>query len=391
MPARGGPDRRVSGSAATPERWDLFCRVVDNFGDIGIAWRLARQLARSGEREIHLVVDRLDVFARIEARIDPARDLQIVDGITVIAWSSVEDAARDIAAVVVEVLGCGLPAGYVDAMVRAARAAVWIDFEHLSAEAWVREFHGLPSPHPTLPLTKHFFYPGFDDATGGLLVEPGIARDRRVFLDSPAAIAALWQRLDVPALREGETRIALFAYPDAPFAALIDALSQASGAWSVLVPEGLPIPARGSVTVHAIPFVDQDTFDRLLWACDANFVRGEDSFVRAQIAGRPFVWQVYRQSDAVHLTKLRAFETLYEAGLPATAAAAQRRLWTAWNERHDDMPEAVRDWVSQLPALRVHAAAWRQRLVEQSPLVDRLLAFVASRKSIPRGPHGLLD
>ena len=24
--------------------WDIFCSVVDNFGDIGVTWRLARQL-----------------------------------------------------------------------------------------------------------------------------------------------------------------------------------------------------------------------------------------------------------------------------------------------------------------------------------------------------------
>ena len=30
--------------------WDLFCRVIDNHGDLGVCWRLARDLAARGER-----------------------------------------------------------------------------------------------------------------------------------------------------------------------------------------------------------------------------------------------------------------------------------------------------------------------------------------------------
>jgi len=30
-------------------QWDLFCRVIDNFGDIGVCWRLAADLAGRGE------------------------------------------------------------------------------------------------------------------------------------------------------------------------------------------------------------------------------------------------------------------------------------------------------------------------------------------------------
>ena len=27
--------------------WDMFCRVIDNYGDIGVCWRLAADLARA--------------------------------------------------------------------------------------------------------------------------------------------------------------------------------------------------------------------------------------------------------------------------------------------------------------------------------------------------------
>jgi len=371
------------------DRWDLFCRVVDNYGDIGIAWRLARQLRDHAGLDVRLVVDRLDVFARIEARIDPDREVQVVEGIAVAAWSSIAQRGDevDVAAVVVEVLGCGLPDAYLEAMVRCAaqRPPVWIDFEHLSAEPWVTGFHGLPSPHPTLPLIKHFFYPGFGGGTGGLWIEPGLDKRRCAFLASPDAVAALWERLGVPLPEPGESRAALFAYPDAPLPELLQALAD-DGRWSVLVPGAAAARAVGTARILPVPFVDQDDFDRLLWICDVDFVRGEDSFVRAQAAGRPFVWQIYGQAEDAHLTKLQAFETLYEAGLPAAAAQAQQRMWRAWNDRPDDLPGAARAWLAALPALRAHADAWRERVTAVSPLVERLVAFVEERE--PPVPGG---
>ena len=359
------------------ERWDVFCRVVDNYGDIGIAWRLARQLALDGRREVRVIVDRVDVFARIEPTVANGR---VSKGVAITAWSVCEREDGPVAAVVVELLGCGLPPRYLDAMVRTAASTpvVWIDFEHLSAEAWVPGFHGLPSPHAVLPLTKHFFYPGFGPRTGGLLVEPGIDERRVAFLASGEAVAAFWTRLGLAPPNADERRLALFAYPDAP----VDALVRSLGAgWTALVPGGTT-----DATTRAIPFVDQDDFDRLLWLCDVNFVRGEDSFVRAQVAGKPFVWQIYRQADAVHLGKLAAFEALYEADLPTDAADAQRAMWAAWNDRHDDLPAAIDGWLAALPALRDHAERWRADLVAAPPLVDRLLAFVDGLR-----PSGLVN
>ena len=55
-------------------------------------------------------------------------------------------------------------------------------------------------------------------------------------------------------------------------------------------------------------------------------VRGEDSFVRAQWAALPFVWQAYPQADAAHLTKVAAFLDRYCIGLPLSATAAVSAL-----------------------------------------------------------------
>jgi uncharacterized repeat protein (TIGR03837 family) len=65
--------------------------------------------------------------------------------------------------------------------------------------------------------------------------------------------------------------------------------------------------------LHIIPypFLSHDDFDDLLWSCNLNFVRGEDSWIRALWAGKPFIWQPYIQENNIHLIKLKAFLSRY--------------------------------------------------------------------------------
>ncbi len=386
---------RFAARDADVESWDLFCRVIDNYGDVGVAGRLARQLAGDARRSVRLWVDDLSAFARIESRLDRAADRQHIDAIEVSRWSPYGWAGIEPADTVIELFGCGLPQAYIDAMAHAVEqtsdhASIWIDLEYLSAEAWVDNFHRLPSPHPTLPLVKHFFYPGFDEKAGGLPIEAGLEDRRRAFIEDSDQVAAFWRRLQVPSSVAGEMRVSLFAYAGAPFEQLFQAMSEdRDRRWSVIVPEGvlpggtagLDVKKRGSLSIVTIPFVDQDDYDRLLWSCDINFVRGEDSFVRAQWAARPFVWHIYPQADDAHITKLHAFEERYETGLPQAAREAQGALWRAWNTQGPGIEHAWARWCDLLPELSAHAQVWRQSLASHPGLVDSLAAFVAERRS----------
>ena len=400
MPVCRTPDRLAVAVDTDRPTWDIFCRVVDNYGDVGIAWRLARQLAAGGHRSLRLFVDGIDVLARLEPRIDPESARQRVAGIDVQTWSASDDGpAIEPARVVVELLGCGLPSSCLDAMEASTNAhrdpTVWIDYEHLSAEAWTEDFHALPSPHPTRTLVKHFFYPGFGPRSGGLPFEPGLEARRLAFVDDPAMVRVFRQTLGIVDARR---HLSLFAYPDAPVAALFDALARDEETWSIVVPEGVLVESIGawfeahgvaagrarsheSLTVTTIPFVDQEDYDRLLWSSDVNCVRGEDSFVRAQLAARPFVWAAYRQADDAHLSKLAAFDALHEADMPHDLRAVSRRWSLAWNDRGQrDIVEAARAWLARRPQLQAHAEAWSASLLTQPALVDRLVAFAADRR-----------
>ncbi|MDD2915622.1 MAG: elongation factor P maturation arginine rhamnosyltransferase EarP [Gallionella sp.] len=397
-------------------RCDIFCNVIDNYGDIGVCWRLARQLANEYGLAVRLWVDDLGSFAKLCPEADATLDRQHRRGVEVRHWTADafssfsttlsrpvgpplplagEGLGERVADLVIEAFACKLPQSYIEAMAALEQKPLWINLEYLSAEDWVHGCHGLPSPHPVLPLVKYFFFPGFTKQTGGLLLERDLLARRDAFQNDTALQQAFWQSFGI-AMPDAETlKISLFAYENAALYGLFDVWANGDQPVLCLVPEGRilpqvrqyfgnmdsprPVPAggiptasgskaarsgetgeglgeitndladvswqpsrmascpirvaysRGNLQVHVLPFVEQERYDELLWACDVNFVRGEDSCVRAQWAARPFIWQIYPQHDAVHWEKLQAFLHLYNAPLSTAAGRAMQDLWQAWN------------------------------------------------------------
>jgi uncharacterized repeat protein (TIGR03837 family) len=343
-------------------QWDLFCRVIDNHGDLGVCWRLASELAARGE-SVRLWVD--DPIAL--HWMAPGHAVSS-NGVRLLHWA---EPLPDVAPgdVVVEAFGCDPPSYFVDRMARegAMRSPVWINLEYLSAEDYVERSHGLPSPQPTAygGLTKWFFYPGFTPATGGLLREA----------DALQPGAAPWDELDVWP-HPGERCVSVFAYADAPFAELFDLLEDrptllllCAGAGQAPALAALAGRAQRHLRAHALPWLTQRAYDRLLHACDLNFARGEDSIVRAMWAGAPFVWHIYRQHDGAHERKLKAMLARMQADVPV------QRLWRAWNAM-DAWPTALADELPWREACR----EWRASLLEQNDLTSQLLEFVASKR-----------
>lgn len=386
-----------------PERWDVFCRVVDNYGDVGVSWRLARQLAVEHGKRVRLWLDDLTVLAKLRPEIDPRYDLQPLEGVQV-ARLREPFAADDVADVVVETFGCDPPEPYLLAMAERTPRPRWLNLEYLSAEDWVEGSHALPSPNPRLPLVKHYYFPGFTPRTGGLLRERGLLERRRAFQADAPRQAAFWKSVAgrVPPARA--LKVSLFGYSGAPFEGLMRSVASYPGPVWLVAPEGMAATALGDrepahptirrnrrdggerreAEVIVIPFLPQDRYDELLWACDVNFVRGEDSFVRAQWAGRPFVWHIYPQDEGAHWVKLAAFLGRYTEPLDRARAAAVTGLWEAWNRREEGDPaggtrpalgEAWADFIGRRDALTAHAEAWCERLAARRDLAEQLVDF----------------
>ncbi|HUX30090.1 MAG TPA: elongation factor P maturation arginine rhamnosyltransferase EarP [Thiobacillus sp.] len=375
--------------------WDIFCKVVDNYGDIGIAWRLARGLVSEHGLAVRLWVDDLHAFQRIWPAIDANAAEQSCEGVTVCAWRTPFVAAAP-AQVVIDAFGCALPEAYLAAMSEQSPPPVWINLEYLSAEPWVAEHHGLPSPHPQLPLTRFFFFPGYTPDTGGLLAEAALDARRAAFVQR--GTVAFWRQLGLQAPQPGELRVSLFAYENPALPALLDAWTADSRPITCLVPEGRVIPQlaawlsvttlqagashrRGALRLRILPFMDQDRYDHLLWACDLNFVRGEDSCVRAQWAARPLVWQAYPQADAAHWDKANALLAHYTEGLDGAAAHAVSAMWRHWNGMPDTggLAASWTIWRSHQAVIEAHAVAWCDRLRLAGRLTDKLVDFAENK------------
>jgi len=335
-------------------RWDIFCRVVDNFGDIGVCWRLASDLGTRGE-SVRLWIDDASALEWMAPQGAP--------GVDVLHWAQ-HAPEHEPADVVVEAFGCDPPPPFVHRMAQRRPAPVWINLEYLSAEDYVERSHGLPSPQPN-GLTKWFFYPGFTPRTGGLLREAALMSLRLGFERDT------WLATHGLALRPGERVVSLFCYANPALAALLDDLAKEPTL--LLVTPGAAQRAlgadRAALRIRGLPWLPQPDYDRLLWASDLNFVRGEDSFVRAQWAGAPLVWQIYPQHDAVHAAKLDAFLDRFGGD------DALRTLWHAWNE--------LAPWPPAWPertAWEQNCRRWRDNLLSQADLTSQLLGFVASKR-----------
>lgn len=352
-------------------QWDLFGRVVDNHGDIGFGWRLAADLAARGER-VRFWIDDASALGWMAPR--------GAAGVRVARW---DDATRVAPGdVVVELFGGGLPDPFLAAMAGLARPPPWIDVEYLSAEPDAERSHGLPSPQqigPGAGLTRWFFFPGFGAGTGGLLREADLVERQDRFSRS-AFLHSLGVH-DAPGPPGGPRVASLFCYGNAMLPSLLDALAHepalllaTAGHASRQVGQALgPILRRGRLRAVLLPLLEQPDYDRLLWSCDLNFVRGEDSWIRAQWAGVPFVWQAYPQDDGAHVAKLEAFLDRFVDDAPRDLGSALRRVFRAWN--------GLEAWpgLPHLDGWREHCVRWRARLLAQEDLGTLLLRFAASK------------
>lgn len=369
--------------------WDIFCRVIDNFGDIGVTWRLAQQLSQEHPFFVRLWVDDLSAFHTICSAVVTTAEQQVVAGVEICLWPADDAVAHDDCAdVVIEAFACQLPESYI-ALMRSKQQVLWLNLEYLTAEPWAAECHALPSLQSG-GLQKYFFFPGFTEQTGGLLREADLVSRREAFLSSSKSRDDYLASLAVQP-QSGERLISLFAYANPALPSLLDALSQDSRSNRLLVLQG-PLQSsvaswfavkklkigqtyqRGSLIVQALPYIEQKNFDQLLWCCDLNCVRGEDSFVRAQWAAKVMLWHIYPQQEEAHLDKLEAFLSIYNNDLEESPKRALNSLYRAWNQQ-GDMHAPWQQFVEQEQTLQNHAKRWSVQQKKYPDLATKLACF----------------
>jgi uncharacterized repeat protein (TIGR03837 family) len=343
---------------------DLFCRVIDNLGDVGVMWRLARQLSVEKQWQIRLWVDQLEPLAKIEPLVDCTQKWQQCRGVQIGLWPGPEHPIAP-NPVVIAGFSCDLPEAYLKRLASMDNP-LWVQLEYLSAQDWVASFHGQRSQRND-QLRPVFFFPGFTDQTGGLLREHDLAERQIGWQDAPSKAA--WLASLGVTTQANARLVSVFTYEDAPVSELIQQMQSVNAHFHLLLPKGQKPPkltGARNVTWQHIDFLSQDDYDRLLCTCDLNLVRGEDSWVRAIWAARPMIWQAYRQPDGAHHPKIDAWVDL--AQLPAPLGLALHE-W-ADGELKCDLsallqPPGWHDWCDC-------ASRLAKRLQSQTDLASRL-------------------
>jgi len=362
-------------------RVDIFCKVVDNYGDIGVCWRLAQQLSNEHQIDIRLWIDELHTATKIIPQLDVSLASQLINNIKICHWPEPLPES-EIPDVVIEAFACELPESYQKAM--QAKKPLWINLEYLSAERWVDEYHAQSSIHPRLGLKKYFYFPGFSPLSGGLIREQALTEQRQSFQTSEQAQADFWKNLAVE--QNEKLKVSLFCYPHAPVHSLLDSMSDSIKPVHLLVPEGIAseaikayfavaqmsvgdIFASNQLTVQIIPFLSQSEYDKLLWACDLNFVRGEDSWIRALWSAQPFIWQPYQQEENTHFTKLEAFLDRYASDNLILQQA--HHAWLGTGSTH-----ALWDTICyEIDVLKQHARTQTEYFENEPDLAAKLVIF----------------
>lgn len=377
-------------------RWDIFCQIVDNYGDAGVCWRLARALSRLTSSSINTVNSAECDDSRIRLFCDDLNVLNVIThgdavahgaslGVEVLPWSAAESPAilASVGDVVIEAFACHLPKPYVEAMVQktsqkvSAKQPIWINLEYLTAEAWADEMHLMPSPQNN-GLNKYFYFPGFTLKAGGVLLGDWDEVTSNS-LNIPTSLSSAFE-----SCRPKSKKVSIFNYKQAPLDAWLGSVNQVALEHGEMVDVFLCADQNVSTTTQAalssvdsavkliqLPFIPQEDYDYLLSVCDINLVRGEDSFVRAQWAGKPFIWDIYPQSDLAHEVKLDAFlERYFEGGSAKLRAIGMSAM--KWG--------SASDWWPHLNAWTSHSEVWRQKLMSLGHLEGKILDFVKSQE-----------
>jgi uncharacterized repeat protein (TIGR03837 family) len=374
-------------------RWDIFCQIVDNYGDAGVCWRLARALSRLSsssvnnvecdDSRIRLFCDDLNVLNVITHGDAVAHGASL--GVEVLPWSAAESPAilASVGDVVIEAFACHLPKPYVEAMVQktsqkvSVKQPIWINLEYLTAEAWADDMHLMPSPQNN-GLNKYFYFPGFTPKAGGVLLGDWDEVTSNS-LNIPTSLSSAFE-----SCRPKSKKVSIFNYKQAPLDAWLGSVNQVALEHGEMVDVFLCADQNVSTTTQAalssvdsavkliqLPFIPQEDYDYLLSVCDINLVRGEDSFVRAQWAGKPFIWDIYPQSDLAHEVKLDAFlERYFEGGSAKLRAIGMSAM--KWG--------SASDWWPHLNAWTSHSEVWRQKLMSLGHLEGKILDFVKSQE-----------
>ena len=281
---------------------DIFCQVIDNYGDVGVAYRLAREFKRVYlNKKLRFIINQMEELNLIKK----SEEIEII---TYQDISKIENSAD----LIIESFGCEIPKEYMDRALKNSKLI--INLEYFSAEDWVDDFH-LQESFLGENLKKYFFIPGLSKKSGGILLDneflerkKKVTKNKRYYLkkiginekyDLIGSVFSYEKNFDflIEELKKLDKKILLLILSEKTQKNFIKYFDNVNN--------------YDKIKFVKLPFFTYDKYEELLALCDFNLVRGEDSFVRALLLGKPFLWHIYPQDENTHIKKLESFLEKY--------------------------------------------------------------------------------
>lgn len=308
---------------------DIFCEIIDNFGDIGVVYRISKELKKIFQNvRIRIVLNRLEEFKAINKKVKDT-DYQEIDGLICVTEKYVKENIETfgVSDVFIEAFGCNVPEEYVKQAKENSK--LWINLEYLSGEKWIEDFHLCESLIDSKTLKKIFFMPGFSEKSGGVIIDSGFLERMKFGKENRDEIfKKYFKDFDLKDKFIGT----VFSY-EKNFENLLETLKnyeketvlllmgeKTQKSFSEILKKNLTedygnIVKYGKITMIYSDFFSQEEYEEIISASDFNFTRGEDSFVRGIILGKPFMWHIYLQEEKAHMDKIKAFTERFKESI----------------------------------------------------------------------------
>ena len=392
----------------------VLCKVVDNFGDIGVVFRLCRALSELKKNlEIRLVVSNLDSFAKISKGIDSTKTFQEFRGWKVFDWNDnalcKKEFSKNPPEFILECFQCGRPE-WLEELLFSPQFNLnvqIVNVEYLTAESWADDFHLLKSGTRSAKIKKINFMPGFTKKTGGLILDKNFMR---CLSEKKFALNLVKQNLDKKILSKDFSdsfKILIFSYPK-NFDFLASAIKEFSFLKKIIVFVASGAGADSAkislkkfkVDFVCLPFMQQEVWDAFLSLMDFSFVRGEDSFSRCCLLGNPFIWNIYPQEEEFHIVKLNAFlqkikipqiekfSFLYNRNFKASCCPEsleileEKKLPSELEKINSEMKTEILSLLKNYESLKPEFKKFSNEILKNGNLAENLLNFLETK--IPR-------
>lgn len=365
----------------------VLCKVVDNFGDIGVVWRLCCQLSNQIKKEnftskINLIVDDLASFNKICNSVDANKSFQIVDNINIFNWNDEKLCYDEFSkndgenlSVILEVFQCGRPSWMEKILFeeKLNRTVQIIMIDYLTAEKYAEDFHCLQSLTRSSKVQKVNFMPGFTNKTGGLIIDS----EWEHFCDY-----------------KNNKTLLCFTY-DRNWNALANACKKSNNIEKVLIAPGKGYDSLkksfysnfikdSNLKIEELSFMNQNEWDKMLKNCGVLFIRGEESMSRACLSGIPFVWHAYPQSDEYQLIKVRALLERMSVHFSVEDFKIIEKVWILINSAESEVEQevfekAILDFFDNAEKLVYGFREFALDLRKNGDLCSNLMTFIKNR------------